>query len=651
MKLIIQTGLITILVIIVSTISLSAQTNETPGTWHGFKKTGFQIDNTPAYIVTPDNPLPGNPWLWRSYSPEFHVAIDSILVTRGFHLAFLNYKELFGQPKLMQLWDNFYDYLVREKHFSPKPALEGAVRGSLCEFAWAKQNPDKISCIYAENPVADIKSWPAGKGKGSGGPQQWKQLLEVYGFTEEQALNYTDNPKDNLEGLAAFKVPLYFSFGLHDALVPMEENGLVLATNYSKLGGPVTVYPMTRGLQEEKGHHVTIENPAEIADFIHRSSYPVRLSLRNNLFIHKNGSLNNVLYKIKVEKQVTIAFLGGSITANPGWRDKVCRYLTEMFPETKFTFIPAGIPSLGSLPHAFRMEKDVLSKGKIDLLFLESAVNDQANSTPAIIQRRALEGIIRHAYRQNPNVNIIMMAFADESKLGDYKEGRTPAEVKLHASLASTYKLPFIDLAEEVSKRIAAGEFTWEYDFKNLHPSPFGQEIYFQSIKRLLRSEFIGKPAMVQAAFPLPPALEKANYEKGKYLTIEGAVNNKDFYIDSAWKPADKTGTRTGFVNVPMLVSEKAGASFSLTFKGTAIGIALIAGLDAGMINYSIDNKPPKTIDLFTQWSASLHLPWYLLLGDELAPGKHQLHVTIATDHNANSKGNACRIVYFLLNE
>ena len=70
---------------------------------------------------------------------------------------------------------------------------------------------------------------------GSGGPQQWKQLLEIYGLTEEQALNYTDNPKDNLEGLAAFKVPLYFSFGLHDALVPMEENSLVLATNYSKL--------------------------------------------------------------------------------------------------------------------------------------------------------------------------------------------------------------------------------------------------------------------------------------------------------------------------------------------------------------------------------------------------------------------------------
>jgi len=630
-------------------ISSQAQVNEST-TWHGFQKINFTIDSTSAYIVKPSTPLPGNPWLWRAYSPEFHVAIDSILVTRGFHLAFLNYKDLFGQPALMQLWDKFYTYLVNEKQFSPKPALEGAVRGSLCEFAWAKRNPDKVSCIYSENPVADIKSWPGGKSKGSGDPKQWKQLQQVYGFNEEQALNYTDNPKDNLEGLASFKVPLYCSFGLHDALVPMEENSMVIAANYVKFGGPVTVHPMTRGLQEEKGHHVTIENPADIAAFIYSSAYPVIQSLKNDLFIYKNGSLNNTLYRIQTEKKATIAFLGGSITFNNGWRNKVSNYLREMFPDTKFTFIDAGIPSLGSLPHAFRLERDVLSKGRIDLLFIESAVNDHANSTPAVIQRRALEGIIRHAYQQNPYTNIIMMAFADEDKLKDYSQGKIPDEVNLHASLSSFYKVPFINLADEVNKRIIAGEFTWQYDFKDLHPSPFGQEIYFQTIKRLLQTAFVGK-AEGLVSYSLPPAKEKANYAKGKYLDIEAAVKKNNFSIDSSWQPKGNIGTRPGFVNMPMLVSEQAGASFSLPFKGNTIGIAIISGPDAGSINYSIDDKPAKSIDLFTQWSASLHLPWYLVLGDDLSSGKHRLNVTISADHNIRSKGNACRIVYFLLNE
>src|SRR5699024_8715820 len=112
--------------------------------WHGFKQETFRIDSVPAFVVIPSKALPGNPWIWRSSSPEFHVAIDSILVSRGFYLAFLNYKDLLGQPSLMQLWDKFYEYLVSEKKFSPKPALEGTVQGSLCSFAWSKRNPDKI---------------------------------------------------------------------------------------------------------------------------------------------------------------------------------------------------------------------------------------------------------------------------------------------------------------------------------------------------------------------------------------------------------------------------------------------------------------------------------------------------------------------------
>lgn len=254
--------------------AVAAQTKDA-GTWHGFKRINFKIDTISAYIVVPEKPLAGNPWFWRSFSPDFHTDIDSLLVTRGFYIAFLNVdsKQLYGQPSLMERWEKFYDYLVKEKHFSTKPALTGAVRGTLCEFAWAKLHPDRVSCIYCENPVADIKNWPGSKGSGTGGsPDQWKQFLAAYHFTEEQALQYGDSPKDNLAALAAAKIPLYFSFGLHDGMIPMEENALVLANAYIKLGGPITVHPMTIGKQEANGHHVTIENPAEIADFIYRNS-------------------------------------------------------------------------------------------------------------------------------------------------------------------------------------------------------------------------------------------------------------------------------------------------------------------------------------------------------------------------------------------
>ena len=57
--------------------------------------------------------------------------MDSILLSRGFHVAYINTNDLFGHPKAMQVWDAFYDYLTKEKKFASKVALEGVSRGGL----------------------------------------------------------------------------------------------------------------------------------------------------------------------------------------------------------------------------------------------------------------------------------------------------------------------------------------------------------------------------------------------------------------------------------------------------------------------------------------------------------------------------------------
>lgn len=326
-------------------------------------------------------------------------------------------------------------------------------------------------------------------------------------------------------------------------------------------------------------------------------------------------------------------------------------YLEHEYPETKFTFINAGIPSLGSLPHAFRLETDVLSKGTIDLLFFESAVNDLANGTPVPCQCRAMDGMVRHALKFNPSMNVIIMAFVDEIKIKEYHAGKIPEEVQVHDDIARHYHLPFINLAEEVTRRIDAKEFTWESDFKDLHPSPFGQQVYFRTMKRLLEISSARKFPSRVIPVKLPSPLEEFNYSRGEYIPVDRARNLDGFKTDPAWKPADDAKTRKGFVNVPMLVSQQAGSSFEFSFKGNAVGIALAAGPDAGIIQYTIDDNQEKTIDLFTQWSRSLHLPWYLMLGDGLKSGKHTIRIKILDSHNPRSAGTACRIVHFLVNK
>lgn len=619
-----------------------------PARWHGFEQVRFRIDGRDAYYVKPAHPLPGRPWIWRAHFPDWHTAMDSLLLSRGFYVAYINTNDEYGAPRAMRSWDLFYRYLTRRISLAPKPALEAVSRGGLYAYAWAKRNPDKVSCIYAEAPVCDFRSWPGGHGQSPGDSACWAQLRKVYGLSEAEALAYGDQPLDGLGELAAWHVPIFHIISLQDKLVPPEENTFPLVQHYLRLGGPATVIPVNAGPQELEGHHFPITDPGCWADRIVQCAYPVQLPLPYTDYVKVRAGLGHVYRKAVAGDSVTVAYLGGSITHNPGWRNHVSRFLRERFPAAWFRFIAAGIPSLGSLPHAFRLQRDVLDSGQVDLLFVEAAVNDRGNGTDSLTQLRALEGIVRHARAANPAMDIVFMSFADPQKNADYDQGREPTEVANHERVAAYYGLPSINLAAEVHDKVAAGEFSWTDDFRNLHPSPFGQALYFATMKALLDSCFSleGRPA----APALPPAMDRASLSAGAYLPVDQARIARGWRLVNNWQPADQAPTRPGFVHVPVLEATVPGATCSLSFQGDAVGIALVSGPDAGRLRYSIDGGPFRTLELYTPWSDQLHLPWYLLLGAGLKDGRHVLRLRLAEDKADKSQGHACRIVYFLVN-
>jgi sialidase-1 len=579
--------------------------------------------------------------------------MDSILLSEGFHVVYVNTDNMFGSPDAVEVWNRFYSFLTTKMQLNKKVALEGVSRGGLFVYNWAKQNPDKVNCIYAEAPVCDFKSWPGGFGKGKGSEADWERLKKEYGFTsDEEAKNYADNPVDNLNELALAKVPILHMIGLNDEVVPPEENTLTLVHRYIKLGGPATVIPCTEGKQDLFGHHFPIETPRLGADFIkYYTELPEEILNPEKYHIHRNG-IRNSLLKFQRTKKGRVAFLGGSITYNGGWRDSICSYLQNRFPDTEFEFIAAGIPSMGTTPAAFRLERDVLSGGPVDLLFEEAAVNDATNGRSSQEQIRAMEGIVRHIRRENPATDIVMMHFVDPEKMEDYRAGSVPEVIQNHEEVAAHYNIPTINLAEEVTERIDAGEFTWEDDFKNLHPSPFGQAVYYRSMKAFLEKAWSGSVADDDKieAYPLPEPIDDLNYDNGKLILAENAKLLKGWKLVENWNPDDGKGTRANYVNVPMLVGQEEGSLLEFKFSGNTVGIAVAAGPDAGIIEYRIDKGKWQKQDLFTRWSTGLHLPWYYTLASGMAGGEHTLQLRISGEKNPQSIGTACRIRYFYIN-
>lgn len=174
---------------------------------------------------------------------------------------------------------------------------------------------------------------------------------------------------------------------------------------------------------------------------------------------------------------------------------------------------------------------------------------------------------------------------------------------------------------------------------------PFGQQLYFEAIKRLLTADLNGPAPKRLVSVKLPPAADPLNYENGAYGDVHQAVDKKGFTVVESWEPADKVGTRAGFVKVPMLVSDTTLSTVEFPFNGRTIGISIVSGPDAGVISYSIDGGAVQQKDLRTQWSKSLYLPWFLILGDGLKAGQHTLKLIKPAD------ASVCRVVHFLVNK
>jgi len=651
--------LLTLVTIALSlTVSGSAAAQEWPGTtskWHGYRRHDFEVDGRKCYVVAPIHIAPGKPWIWRARFPNYHADADQLLLERGFHVAHIDTNGMLGSPRAMKHWDAFYEFLIG-KGFCQRVALYGVSRGGLFVYGFASRHPERVACLYADVPVCDLKSWPGaiGERKGRGHQDTWNAMRKEYGFTEEQALAYRGNPIDILAPIAKAAIPILHVVSLDDEVVPPTENTFLLAKRLRALGGDMRIIEVANGTEPSHGHHFTHPDDLQVADFIER--HASALPKAADYFVPRDP-LRNSRITFEQTKQGRVAFLGGSITQNPGWRDQTKAYLRRRFPATTFEFIDAGISSTGSTPGAFRLDRDVLSKGKVDLLFEEAAVNDLHNMRSDREMTRAMEGIIRHARASNPAIDIVVMHFVDPRHMKDYRAGKTPKVIAQHEAVARHHGVATIHLAREVTERIDAGQFTWKDDFRNLHPSPYGQRLYASTIRRALTAAWCnssGDEGQRIVNHEQRDALDPFSYDRATLLPPDAATNRNGFALVDRCDPRANGvggGVRSGFVNVPMLVGTKPGDSFEFAFTGRAFGLFVAAGPDAGIIEYRIDDGPWQTRDLFTRWSRGLHIPWAYVLEAELESAPHTIQVRVAETKHAASTGHACRIVNLLVNE
>lgn len=372
-----------------------------------------------------------------------------------------------------------------------------------------------------------------------------------------------------------------------------------------------------------------------------------------NRNIIRRGSYRNSQIRFEREKKGHVAFIGGSITEMNGYRPMVCDDLQERYPETEFTFTAAGISSTCSTTGAFRLNRDVLSKGPVDLFFIEFAVNDDQDAGHARRECiRGMEGIIRQCREHNPNMDIVVTFFVNPGMLEMLQNGRTPVSMGSHTEVLEHYNVSTIHLAREAADRIAAGQLTWE-KYGGTHPKPPGNRIGADMIRTLL-SEAWAEPLDSTAtpqAHPLPKKLlDEGSYVNGRFQSPETASTDNGWKIHQPdWKSLPG-GKRERFTGIRLLCATEPGSQTTVHFNGRAIGAYVVAGPDAGMVEASIDGGEFLKVDLYHRFSKGLHYPRTVMFASDLAGSDHVLKLRISSDRHEDSKGHAVRIIQFAVN-
>ena len=339
--------------------------------------------------------------------------------------------------------------------------------------------------------------------------------------------------------------------------------------------------------------------------------------------------LPNFFAKMTAGEPVRIAYLGGSITAAAGWRPKTVAWFQAQYPKAKVIEINPAISGTGSDFSACRLQGDVLAL-KPDLVFLECRVNGGGG-----YEAKSVEGVVRHIWKDNPKTDICFVYTLHQNMLKDLQAGKTPWFGPIQEKIANAYGIPTIDLGVEIAQREKAGSLIFKSDAPvegklvfskdGVHPGDEGHTVYCEIIARSMLKMAVTGTAQPHA---LPAPLEATNWETATLLPITNAM------LSAGWTPVDtekdavytESRLRTHAMLRGAVKCDLAGASITVKWNGTTVGISDIPYGEPVILEASVDGGQPITVKR-SQSEKTRHARfWYL---PEQTPQEHTATFTV----------------------
>lgn len=360
---------------------------------------------------------------------------------------------------------------------------------------------------------------------------------------------------------------------------------------------------------------------------------------QNNDFTSKElqirNGLSNFTEKVNKKDSIRVAYLGGSITEQNGWRRYSLEWFRQSFPKVKFIEINAAIGGTGSDFGAFRLQDHVL-KFKPDLVFVEFGVNDNGVAPGRIT--RSMEGIVRQIWLDNPSADICFIYTIMDGYMIEETAGKLPQSIQIMEKVATKYSIPSINYGYEICRRVENKHliFTGKSEEDNgimvfspdgVHPFPnTGQKIYLdvltRSFKRIMQNS-----TQKNARQILPQPIDPNCFVNTQMIDISEVNLSKEWKMLSI-KDNSLFSEFTKYVQT--IGQAEPDSKLNFRFKGRSFGIFDIIGPGSGSIEVTVDGNVTDTIMRFDPYCTYWRKHYFVI--DQLKDTEHKVSIRVLSD-------------------
>lgn len=348
-----------------------------------------------------------------------------------------------------------------------------------------------------------------------------------------------------------------------------------------------------------------------------------------------NYRIKNAMEKAKNGEDVTIAYIGGSITEGAGATSHNNCYAYQSYLAFKEAygkdggenvhFVNAGMSGTPSSLGVIRYKRDVLDRAETapDIVFVEFAVNDGDDVTNG----DTYESLVRNILNADNQPAVILLFSVFQSQW-NLQERFTP--------IGKVYKLPMVSIKNAIIPEINAGKLTNEEFFSadTLHPVDNGHKIMSDCITYLFTK--IAAEEKAASDITIPEKFYIGNSYEGIQM-VDSKSSIPGVTVNAGGFSTQDTATGTficddtpKFENTWKHAANASGDSFTMevTCKNMLFVYKLCNSNTAGKAEIYVDGELVSTEDSFS--SGGWNNPKTVSIINKKEAAKHTIEIKMA---------------------